>query len=79
LIVVVLVLLLASAVLAGSGGETTQTTEYRVQSGDTLWGIATAFDPTGDTRARVYEIRRLNELDNVIIHPGDVLLVPVAG
>ncbi len=47
-----------------------------VQSGDTLWSIATALDGDGDVRALVDEIQRLNDLDGGVLVPGQVLQLP---
>jgi nucleoid-associated protein YgaU len=47
-----------------------------VQSGDTLWSIATSLDGEGDVRAVVDEIQRLNDLDGAHLVPGQVLRLP---
>jgi nucleoid-associated protein YgaU len=47
-----------------------------VQSGDTLWSIATALDGEGDVRARIDEIQRLNGLESADLVPGQVLQLP---
>ena len=74
-VVVGLVLLLASTVEAGGGG--TETVSYRVRGGDTLWEIAKAHGDDGaDPRPGVETIRRLNDLETSVIHPGQVILVP---
>ncbi|MBM7540900.1 3D domain-containing protein [Amphibacillus cookii] len=43
--------------------------EYEVESGDSLWKIASVHDTSIDT------LRTLNELDSDIIHPGQVLQI----
>jgi LysM repeat protein len=74
-IAVALVLLLASAVQAT--GQTTPTEQYRVRSGDTLWEIATEHGPDDrDPRDVVEAIRRLNDMEGSIIHPGQVIAIP---
>ncbi|HEU5112462.1 MAG TPA: LysM peptidoglycan-binding domain-containing protein [Acidimicrobiia bacterium] len=51
---------------------------YVVESGDTLWGIATAHaGPDQDVRRLVADIARLSEVDPGSIFPGQVLLIPV--
>lgn len=72
-VVVAFFLLLASRVQAGS--ELRPTAIHVVQSGETLWSIATA---TGDqdVRRAIYEIRRLNALDSSAILAGQRLVVP---
>jgi ferric-dicitrate binding protein FerR (iron transport regulator) len=47
-----------------------------VQSGDTLWSIASSLDDDGDVRALVDEIQRLNDLDGGVLVPGQVLELP---
>lgn len=49
-----------------------------VEPNDTLWGIAVRhMDPTKDPRDNVNRLMEANGLDNVIIQPGQQLLVPV--
>ena len=48
-----------------------------VRSGDTLWDIAGRALPERDGHAAVAELRRLNGIGGPI-HPGDVLILPVA-
>lgn len=75
-IVVLAVLLLASAVQA-TGAAATATVDYRVRSGDSLWSIAEAHgDRARDVRATVHEIRSLNDLDGSTIRAGQILLLP---
>jgi nucleoid-associated protein YgaU len=52
------------------------TVAVTVQSGDTLWGIASAVDPGADPRALIAEIRELNGLAQSGLTPGQVLQVP---
>ena len=47
-----------------------------VQSGDTLWSIATSLGADGDVRGLVDEIQRLNDLDGAALVPGQVLKLP---
>ena len=47
-----------------------------VQSGDTVWSIATTLDGEGDVRSLVDEIQRLNDLDGGALVPGQVLVLP---
>ena len=75
-IVVMLVLLLATAVHA-LGGSPVETIDYEVRSGDSLWSIADTVAEGGqDLRAVVATIRNLNDLSTAVIQPGDVLELP---
>jgi LysM repeat protein len=47
-----------------------------VQPGDTLWTIAAARYPADDTRARVDEIERMNDLTSPVIAVGETLRLP---
>ncbi len=73
--VVALVLLLASSVMAAGPGS--ETVDYRVRSGDTLWTIAEETSSGGDIRGIIAEIRDLNDLESSLIIPGQTLVVPV--
>ena len=82
-IAIVLVLLLAGAVSAsdptGSAPDA-PTTTHRVVGGDTLWDIAAANTAGGgDVRKTVAAIRVASDLDGSIIHPGQVLVIPLSG
>jgi nucleoid-associated protein YgaU len=51
--------------------------EYLVESGDTLWAIASGIaDPGQDVRRLVADISRLSQIDGGSIFPGQILLVP---
>ena len=47
-----------------------------VESGDTLWSIASSVGGDADVRAVVDEIQRLNGLESADLVPGQVLLLP---
>lgn len=52
--------------------------EIIVAEGDTIWYIALEFMPNNyDIREMVYNIRQLNNMDTVSIHPGDKIKVPI--
>ncbi|MEN6413101.1 MAG: LysM domain-containing protein [Veillonellales bacterium] len=57
---------------------TTYETVY-VNPGDTVWQIAAKYTtPKDDIREVVFEIRRINKLDNnAKVYPGQTLRVPV--
>jgi len=74
--VVVVLLLLASASYAT--GDVTDTFDYRVRPGDTLWQIAEDHGPENrDPRAIIATIERINELNGGMLQAGQVLEIPV--
>jgi hypothetical protein len=48
-----------------------------VRPGDTLWDIAARSMPRRDGQAAVTELRRLNDLRDYGVQPGEVLILPV--
>lgn len=82
-IVVLSVLLLATAVGASGSGPEEASAEHathRVVTGDTLWDIAAAYTTPGeDVRRTVFEIKEINGIDGSVILPGQVLQVPIPG
>jgi LysM repeat protein len=49
-------------------------TVYVVQPGDTLWGIASRVDPSGDPRAVVAQLE--GEVGSDVVVPGEHLRLP---
>jgi nucleoid-associated protein YgaU len=70
-----LAVLFAWAVLAHDTGASGERHAYRVQPGDTLWGIAVA-RYAGDPRAGVYDLQQRNHLTTATLTPGQLLQVP---
>ena len=65
--------------LAGDGGEGLRLageSSVVVQSGDTLWSIATSAAGGDDVRTVVHRIQELNGLDGADVIPGQVLQLP---
>jgi len=74
--IVVVLLLLSSAVQAT--GQVSETAEYRVKPGDTLWQIAKTYGPQDtDVRRIVAAIERLNQIDGGYLQAGQVIEIPV--
>ena len=74
--VVVVLLLLASA--GNASGEVTDTYDYRVKSGDTLWEIAAEHGPDGVDRRRIVAvIEKINDLETSGLQAGQVIEIPV--
>jgi nucleoid-associated protein YgaU len=75
--VIVALLFLSSAVQAT--GQVTETSDYRIKPGDTLWSIAHTHGPDNvDTRRIVAAIEKLNQIDGGRIQAGQVIEIPVA-
>jgi len=47
-----------------------------VEPGDTLWDVAARVMPRRDGGEAVAELRRLNDLPDSVLQPGDVLILP---
>lgn len=51
--------------------------KVRVKTGDSLWKIATEHYSTKiDIRKKIYQIRRINKLSSVKLHPGQIIKIP---
>jgi len=54
-------------------------TEVIVDNGDTLWALTKKYcDYEGDIRKAIYEVQRINGLDNAQLEPGTVLRMPLS-
>lgn len=51
--------------------------DYVVGEGDTIWSIAIDNNIYKDVREMVYEIRKINNEEDCIIHVGQVLKIPI--
>ncbi len=52
------------------------TEDYTVTQGDTLWSIACENKKAGqDIREYIYELRKLNDLDDCMIYPNQVIKI----
>ncbi len=50
------------------------TEDYTVTQGDTLWKVACE-NTSGDVRKYIHELRKINDLDDCIIYPGQVIKI----
>lgn len=77
LLVVLVAALGAPAAANAFGGADASTSErrYVVQSGDTLWDVATELVPQEDPREVLAHLIEVNDLEGATIVPGQVLLL----
>ena len=69
-------ILLTTASRAEERGATGPAPIVVVQPHDTLWSIATRTAPRRDPYAAVADIRRINDLQGYVVHPGQTLELP---
>lgn len=75
--VIVMLIFLSSAVQAT--GAVTETEQYRVQLGDTLWHIAQDHGPKdSDTRRLVAAIEKINSIRGGDLQAGQLIEIPVS-
>lgn len=80
-ILVALTLVMFSSILmvSANNGETHNTySTICVSSGDTLWQLAEKYNPNGDIRKLVREIKKMNSLNGSEIYAGEELKIPVS-
>jgi hypothetical protein len=60
-----------------SGTQEQQFVQVYVEKGDTLWDIASRYDPQGDIRKLIFEIRKFNNMESYNIMAGSYIKVPI--
>jgi hypothetical protein len=60
-----------------SGTQKQEFVQVMVEKGETLWDIAHQFDPQGDLRKLVYEIKEFNNLESYSIISGTYIKIPL--
>ncbi|MPN47328.1 Cell division suppressor protein YneA [bioreactor metagenome] len=48
-----------------------------VEEGDTLWSIASTYAGDREIREIVYNISKVNNIQNAAIYPGDIIKIPI--
>ncbi len=80
IVVIVTSFIFATYVYGYKSGDRENEEGYRrtvmVKSGDTLWDIAEKYAVNTDIRKYIYEIRKINGLDDYTIFPGNILVLP---
>ena len=56
--------------------ENIPTVEYKIQKGDTLWGISLKFK-NKNHQEFIYLIKKINNLDNSLLIEDQILILPV--
>ena len=56
--------------------ENTQTVEYKIEKGDTLWGISHKFT-NKNHQEFIYLIKKINNLNNSLLIEDQILILPV--
>ena len=69
----------ANAVGTGAASVATAARTYVVRPGDTVWSIATRFEPSVDPRVVVDAITSANGVDPGALVPGQQLSIPPVG
>ncbi len=56
--------------------ENIPTIEYKIQKGDTLWGISDKFN-TKNYQEFIYLIKKMNNLENSLLIEDQILILPI--
>ena len=56
--------------------QNTSIVEYKIQEGDTLWGISLKFT-TKNHEEFIYLVKKLNNLDNSLLFIDQIILLPI--
>ena len=48
-----------------------------IHNGDTLWSIASNYSVNKDIREVIYNISKINNINDAVIYPGDIIKIPL--
>ena len=77
IILIVFIFLGISTADPSTGSKKPQYLKIKVERGDTLWKIVKSFYGNKyNIRKIIYKIKEINHMENVILHPGDIIKLP---
>ncbi len=77
IIVILLTIILISVVITSYSNKAVVYKEIKIQKGQTLWNIAAKYSTNKDPRKLIYQMKKINGIEDSIIQPGEVIKVPV--
>lgn len=78
ILIITLAIISVPLIVKAQGTKESKYITVIVRSGDTLWDIASEYTGNNkDVRETIYNIKKANNLDDVIIMPGQELIIPV--
>ncbi|MBP7175629.1 MAG: LysM peptidoglycan-binding domain-containing protein [Thermoclostridium sp.] len=72
----VVTIMLAGSIVAAAGEEKSECRSVTVMPGDTLWDIAQENAVNKDIRKYIFELKKINQLDDATIYAGQNLFLP---
>lgn len=79
IIVFISILLITTFHFESIGSTETELIEVKIVKGDTLWKIAARhYDKNTDLRKKIFEIKKVNELESAMLKPGQIIKIPIS-
>ena len=79
LITVVSVLLIVTFQFESISSSEPELIEIKVVEGDNLWKIADRYyEENIDLRKKIFQIKKVNELDSAMLKPGQKIMIPIS-
>ncbi len=77
-IILILILISGFYITTYADANNTLVANHQVQSGETLWQIASMYDHGNkDIREFIFNIKKINNLGSGLIKPGQILEIPI--